>query len=99
MRSFFSEMRYSDPTHRKVGIFRTFSRAPHQGAKLEKFCWGIIRVGLCPFIICTIGYYPWHGLGNHDLTKDVIEKERESIHLQNIRRAPIRRRLIALKGQ
>ena len=47
-----------------------------------KFCWRIIRARLCPFIICTIGYYPWRGLGNHDLTKIVIEK-RKKLHLQN----------------
>ena len=67
-------MRYSDPTHRKMG---TFSRAPHEGAKLVKFCWRIIRARLCPFIICTIGYYPWRGLGNRDLTKIVIEKNKK----------------------
>ena len=61
-------------------FFGTFSRpSPHEGAKLVKFCWRNLRARLCPFIICTIGYYPWRGLGNHDLTKIVIEKKKSTL--------------------
>ena len=97
MPSFWAKCDIVTPPTEKWAFFRTFSRAPHQGPTLEKFCWRIIRVGLCPFIICTIGYYPWRGLGNHDLREEKEKDEkRESIHYQNIRRTPTRRRRIMM---